>query len=256
MKIKKPIIIPGPCAAESKEQIDIAIAEAKKRNVDFLRVNLWKPRTKPGFEGLEEAGIPFMVEAAKQGVNPGTEVLTPHQAKIVMNTVLAAAPTAKVLLWLGARNQNHFIQQEIASIVARDRRAFLLVKNQPWVSEEHWEGIVDHVLAGGISQENLIVCHRGFVPTGDNPLHLRNMPDFEMAMRVKTKTNLPMVFDPSHTGGSVENVFALAKEAGRFALDGVMIEVHHDPKNAITDSKQQVTWEEFDEIVKLMNLSK
>jgi 3-deoxy-D-arabino-heptulosonate 7-phosphate (DAHP) synthase len=131
-----------------------------------------------------------------------------------------------------------------------------LVKNQPWVSEDHWEGIVDHVLAGGISQENLIICHRGFVPIGNNPLHLRNMPDFEMAMRVKIKTKLPMVFDPSHTGGNVPNVFKLTKEAERFGLDGIMIEVHHDPKNAITDSKQQVTWEEFDEIVKLMNLSK
>ncbi len=256
MKIRRPIIIPGPCAAESKEQIEIAVQEAKKRHVDFLRVNLWKPRTKPGFEGLGEAGIPLMVDAVKQGVNPGTEVLTPHQAEVVMDRVLSASPEAHVLLWLGARNQNHFIQQEIAHIVSLDKRAFLLVKNQPWISEDHWEGIIEHVLAGGVSRDNLIICHRGFVPTGDNPLRLRNIPDFEMSMRLKGKMKLPMIFDPSHSGGSVPNVFELAKEAGRFDLDGVMIEVHHDPKNALTDSKQQITWEEFDEIVKLMNLSK
>lgn len=251
--IQKQIIIPGPCAAESKEQIDIAIKEAKKRNIDFLRVNLWKPRTKPGFEGLGEAGIPLMIRAAKQGVNPGTEVLTPHQARVVMDAVLASSPTTKVLLWIGSRNQNHFIQQEIASIVARDKRAFLLIKNQPWISEEHWDGIIEHVLKGGISRDNLIICHRGFVPTGDNPLGLRNMPDFEMSARVKTKAQLPMIFDPSHSGGSVPNVFNLAREASKSTVDGLMIEVHHDPKNALTDAKQQVTWSEFDEIVKIMN---
>lgn len=249
-KLKKPIIIPGPCALESEEQIDIAIAGAKKRQVDFLRVNLWKPRTKPGFEGFGEPGIPLMIKAARQGVNPGTEVLTPHQAQIVMDTVLAACPNTKLLLWIGARNQNHFIQQEIARIVARDKRAFLLVKNQPWINEDHWEGIIEHVLSSGISKNNLIICHRGFAPAGDNPLGLRNIPDFDMALRIKNKTQLPMVFDPSHAGGSVGNVFKLAKQARKFDFDGMMIEVHHDPKNAITDSKQQVTWEEFDEIYK------
>lgn len=243
-------MISGPCAAESKEQIDIAIREAKKRHVDFLRINLWKPRTKPGFEGVGEVGISWMIEAAKQGVNPGTEVLTPNQAKLVMDTVLSAVPNTKLLLWLGARNQNHFIQKEIAQIAARDKRVFLLVKNQPWVNEDHWEGIIEHVLAAGVQKENLINCHRGFAPHGDNPLGLRNKPDWEMAQRVREKNGIPVIFDPSHTGGSVPNVFILAKEAAENGMDGLMIEVHHDPKNALTDQKQQVTWEEFDAIRK------
>ncbi len=246
---KKPIMIPGPCAAESKEQIDIAIKEAKKRHVDFLRVNLWKPRTKPGFEGVGEEGIPWMIAAAKQGVNPGTEVLTPKQAQLVMDAVLSAVSNTKVLLWIGARNQNHFIQKEIAQIVAKDKRAFLLVKNQPWVNEEHWEGIVEHVLSGGVDKDHLINCHRGFSPHGDNPLGLRNKPDYAMTERVKEKTGIPVIFDPSHSGGNVPNVFYLAKEAAQNNLDGLMIEVHHDPKHALTDSKQQVTWDEFDTIM-------
>ena len=250
MKNKHPIMIPGPCAAESKEQIDIAICEAKKRHIDFLRVNLWKPRTKPGFEGVGEVGIPWMIHAAKQGVHPGTEVLTPRQAEVVMHAVLGAVSNTKLLLWIGARNQNHFIQKEIAQIVARDKRAFLLVKNQPWINEEHWEGIIEHVLEAGIAQENLINCHRGFSPHGDNPLGLRNKPDFAMAQRVREKNGIPVVFDPSHTGGNVPNVFILAKEAAQAGMNGLMIEVHHDPKNALTDSKQQVTWEEFDKIRK------
>lgn len=253
--IKKPIIIAGPCAAESEKQILIAISEAKKRKVDFLRVNLWKPRTKPGFEGLGEKGLSLLVKVAKAGLNPGLEVITPKQTQLVLKNVLPhLRKTDKLLLWIGSRNQNHFIQKEIAHLASKDKRVFLLIKNQPWSSEEHWEGIVDHVLSGGIAKENLINCHRGFAPNGDNPMGLRNTPDFSMAMYIKEKTQIPMVFDPSHTGGSVENVFKLAKLAGNFAFDGVMVEVHHDPKHAITDSKQQITWDEFDHLIKDMKL--
>jgi len=250
----KTIIIAGPCSAESNEQIDIAISEAKKRKVDFLRVNLWKPRTKPGFEGLKEEGIKLMINAARNGVNPATEVLTPGQADFVMKRVLSAAPQTKLLLWLGARNQNHFIQQEIAKLASRDKRVSLLVKNQPWTNEEHWEGIIEHVVKGGISKTVLINCHRGFSPIGKNPYGFRNSPDFEMAVRVRNKTKIPVVFDPSHAGGSVENVYRLARQAKIYALDGIMVEVHHDPKNALTDSKQQVTWSQFDDIIKEMGL--
>ena len=211
---RKTIIIAGPCAAESEEQMAIAIVEAKKRNVDFLRVNLWKPRTRPGFEGLGEQGIPLLIKAAQAGVNPGLEVITPAQAELVVNSVLPHLKKGgKLLLWIGARNQNHFIQREIARIVARDKRIHLMVKNQPWISEEHWEGIVEHVLEGGVGRDQLIICHRGFTPVGANPHGYRNIPDHEASKKIKNKTNIPMIFDPSHTGGVVENVFRIAEEA-------------------------------------------
>lgn len=247
----KKIIIAGPCAAESEEQIEISIREAKKRRIDFLRVNLWKPRTKPGFEGLGEKGLPLLVKVAKAGINPGLEVILPEHAKMVMKTVLPVLKKdGKLLLWIGARNQNHFLQKQIASVVSCDPRVYLLVKNQPWVSEDHWEGIIGHVLASGIKKENLINCHRGFAPNGHNPDGLRNIPDFEMSMRIKTKTGLPIVFDPSHTGGSVSNVLKIAKIASKHSFDGILVEVHPDPKNALIDAKQQLTWEEFDRMVK------
>lgn len=248
--IKNSIIIAGPCAAESREQIAASITEAKKRSVDFLRVSLWKPRTKPGFDGLGETGIPLLIEAVKRGVNPATEVMLPKHAKAVINAVLPILKNGRLLLWIGSRNQNHHVQKEIALVVSRDKRVILLVKNQPWADEAHWEGIVEHVLSGGISKENLILCHRGFGPNGHNPLGLRNLPDYEMSMRIKMKTGLPMVFDPSHTGGSVPNVLKLAKEASSYDFDGVMVEVHPDPINALTDAKQQLTWEQFDKLIK------
>lgn len=246
---KHPIIIAGPCAAESREQIITSVKEAKKRSVDFLRISLWKPRTKPGFDGLKEEGIPLLAEAARLGVNPSTEVILPEHAARVMDAVLNATDNGKLLIWIGARNQNHYIQQEIAKIAAKSDRVYLMVKNQPWPSLEHWEGIIDHVLHGGIPKERVIICHRGFTPNGHNPMDLRNVPDFAMSMHIKKKTGLTMLFDPSHTGGSVENVLKIGKEAALHDFDGLIVEVHPNPKTALTDAKQQLTWQEFDTLV-------
>lgn len=245
------IIIAGPCAAESKEQIILSAKEAKKRKIDFLRVGLWKPRTKPGFDGLGEAGISLMVDVAKMGVNPSTEVIVPKHAEKVMKAVLPATKNGKLLLWIGARNQNHYIQQEIARVVARQPRVVLMVKNQPWSNIEHWEGIIEHVLHGGIECSHLLVCHRGFSPNGHgNPYGYRNVPDYKMAEQIRKKHKLTMIFDPSHTGGSVENVLRVAKEASQYSFDGLIVEVHPDPKNAKTDAKQQLTWEQFDMLIR------
>ena len=249
--MKKKLIIAGPCAAETEEQILFSAQEAKKRNVDFLRVSLWKPRTKPGFDGLGDEGISLLVKVATMNVNPATEVIIPTHAEKVIKAVLKATPKGKILIWIGARNQNHYIQQEIARAVANEKRVLLMVKNQPWPNLEHWEGIVEHVLHGGIDPKNLLVCHRGFSPNGHpNPYGYRNVPDYEMAMKIKAKTGLPIIFDPSHTGGSVKNVFRIAKEAKKYPFDGMIIEVHPNPKTAKSDAKQQLNWKEFDRLVK------
>lgn len=248
-KLNKSIIIAGPCAAESSEQILASIRYAKIRDIDFMRTCLWKPRTKPGFDGLGEKGMNLLIKVAESGINPATEVLTPEHAQKVMDEVFSKVPNIKLLLWIGARNQNHYIQREIARVVAKDKRVFLLIKNQPWVSEDHWEGIIEHVLEGGIDKENLILCHRGFTPNGNNHNGYRNMPDYAMAMRIKNKTGLPMIFDPSHTGGTAENVLKIMDEAVGHQFDGIMVEVHPNPKAALTDAKQQLTWKQFDKLL-------
>ena len=245
---KKQLIIAGPCAAESKEQVLEAIQEAKKRDIDFMRISLWKPRTKPGFEGLGEGGLELLVMAARAGVNPATEVIMPEHAKMAMTAVFSAVPGARLMLWIGSRNQNHYIQREIARVVSQDKRVILMVKNQPWVSEDHWGGIVGHVLSGGIPKDRFILCHRGFTPNGVNPHDYKNVPDYTMAMRIKRKTGLRMIFDPSHTGGAVDKVMRIAREASAYDFDGVIIEVHHDPVHALTDAKQQLTWKQFDQL--------
>src|SRR5258708_1635445 len=96
MDKKKKILIAGPCALESREQMIETITQAKKLAVDFVRLSLWKPRTKPGFEGIGEEGIPLLVEATKMGVNPGVEPLVPSQAEKVVNAVLPVLGNGKL----------------------------------------------------------------------------------------------------------------------------------------------------------------
>lgn len=246
------ILIAGPCAAESKEVIRQSIHQAKKAGIDYLRVSLWKPRTQPGFEGLGEKGIPLLQEAAKAGVNPATEVMLPEHVQMVIDHVLPINKKVQVLLWIGSRNQNHFLQRAIAKVATSDSRVRLMIKNQPWHNEKHWLGIIHHVLEGGIPKKNLLVCHRGFAPGKHEQQGYRNPPDFEMAMNIKKKTRLPMIFDPSHAGGTVANVKKLAIKALKYDFDGFMIEVHPHPRMALTDGQQQLTWKEFVELKKIL----
>lgn len=119
----------------------------------------------------------------------------------------------KILMWLGVRNQNHFLQREIARVAAQNAHIVMMIKNQPWPNDPHWEGITAHVLDVGFPKERLLNCYRGMAPSphDDNPLGLRNLVDFESAMRMKEKTGLAMLFDPSHTGGTVPNVYTMAE---------------------------------------------
>jgi len=244
----KRTIIVGPCAAESEEQISLSIKETKKRGLRYLRVSLWKPRTKPGgFDGLKEEGIDLLKRTAREGLVPATEVMLPRHAEEILKKI----PEEKVLFWIGARNQNHFLQKEIARIVMQSKNAHLLLKNQPWPKKDHWAGTIGHIEETGIDQERLILCHRGFSPLKSDARGYRNPPDYEMAVEIKRMTGLPMIIDPSHIGGSKSNVFQVVEEAKRHDLDGMMVETHPFPERALTDKDQQLTFEELDELLNL-----
>ena len=179
--MQRKIIIAGPCAAESKEQVERSVDEAQKRNLWGVRISLWKPRTEPGFEGLKEKGIDLFHYAIKKGVVPATEVMNKEN----LREILKIFPDSEIVFWIGSRNQNHFLQSEIAKEVSRNKRAFLLVKNQPWEDKKHWLGIVKHIKKTKISGEKIILCHRGFFPNKENKEDYRNIPNYEMAMQVK-----------------------------------------------------------------------
>ncbi len=220
-----------------------------------MRASLWKPRTKPGFEGVGLEGSSWFAEATNLGITTGTEILLPDQVTGLIDGIHEHnGNLTNILLWLGSRNQNHVIQREIARRILEEapNNVRLLIKNQPWSDEAHWLGIVDHVVGAGIDPNRLVLCHRGFSPNGQaNSDSFRNLPDFDMAMRIKEATGLPMLLDPSHIGGSVENVFKAVEMAADSDFDGLMVEVHPTPSGARTDAKQQLSFQELDRLLTL-----
>lgn len=253
-KNRKKIIIAGPCAAESKEQVMMAARYLKKIKGIILRASLWKPRTQPGFEGVGEKGIEWLAEVTKMGITVATEVLVPDHVIQVLKIFNKKGNPEKIVFWLGSRNQNHFLQREIAATIKKHapKKVKLVIKNQPWPDERHWLGIVEHVLSSGLEKERVILVHRGFASKEKNPFNLRNLPDFEMAMKIKNLTGLPMLIDPSHIGGTVDNVFLITKKARDYDFDGIMIEVHPTPHTAKSDAKQQLSLDLFDKLLTIV----
>ena len=250
---KENIIIVGPCAAESREQVQATVRNAKAADISIVRMNLWKPRTRPGFEGVGEQGLPWIQEAAEQGITPAMEVMLPEHLELLMEHVLVRIPHATLLVWIGSRNQNHVVHRELGRLIASEPRVSLMVKNQPWRDEGHWKGIVEHVLDGGATLGQLLLCHRGFTPWDKNQTPMRNIPDLEMAEHLRNEFGIPMVMDPSHVGGSRELVKKLAKQFAQLPwVGGQMIEVHPNPEHAKTDAKQQLTWEDLRELLPLI----
>lgn len=256
---EKILNIVGPCAGESQDQINQTIAWASRQdNVHAVRGNFWKPRTKPGFEGNGILVLDWMLEAV-EGIDLilATEVLIPdHVTQIAEKLSTLSNQNIEMILWLGSRNQNHLTQRGIAKRISEEmpRNTRLMIKNQPWKSKDHWLGIVDHVTPH-LSDTRLIMCHRGFDP-GDtpNPQGFRNIPDFPMAMKVKQETGLLMLNDPSHEGGNVENVINIALFSRIFNFDGQVIEAHPNPKTALTDAKQQLTFDQASQILGKENI--
>ena len=250
MGSNKQILIAGPCAVESHNQV-VTCARKLGREVCGFRSCLWKPRTAPGFEGVGEVGIPWLAEVAQMGLTIALEALLPEHITSVIRGLAGLGVEVQLLFWLGSRNQNHMVQKMIAERLLAEgpSNALLMIKNQPWKSMDHWLGIFEHVLQTGFPEDRILFCHRGFVSDkGDNPYGFRNPPDFEMAMRVQAQTGRPMILDPSHIAGLAENVVKVMQNSLSFPFDGFMIEVHPDPATALTDAPQQLSLDQLQNI--------
>ena len=251
----KNMIIAGPCALESKEQLQESVQALKKLNISIIRASLWKPRTQPGWEGLGWMSLPLLLEeTVPHGMTPATEIISAEHAEMIVHALTQYGSNAKMLVWLGSRNQNHIEQTRIAKILSQgSNQITLMFKNQMWDDERHWMGIYEHLLGAGFPKNRLISCHRGFSPGKlPNPKGYRNLPDYEMAMRLKEKMDIPMLLDPSHIGGSQQNVLHVAEQALLYDFDGMMVEVHTNPTAAKTDAKQQLSICQMKELLHLM----
>ncbi|MFT4553506.1 MAG: 3-deoxy-D-arabino-heptulosonate 7-phosphate (DAHP) synthase [Chlamydiales bacterium] len=246
------IVIAGSCALETREQLKENVKELKERGVRVVRASLWKPRTRPGWEGMGDDGISVLLEETiPLGLIPATEVMTGRHALMIDKRVQAYGKEARAVVWIGARNQNHFEQKEIARVLSTGSgQVYLMVKNQVWYDKKHWLGIFEHIVETGFPLDRLIMCHRGFSPgMQDNPCGYRNLPDMDMAMEVRCQTCVPMILDPSHIGGSRENVFEVMQQSREYVFDGYMVEVHCRPDKAWTDKEQQITPDQLEEFM-------
>ena len=237
-----PLIIAGPCSAESEQQV-LNTAKKLKANgkVDIFRSGIWKPRTRPGqFEGIghqalewlqnmrKEVGLPFVVEVANS-----------HHVE----HALAASADA---LWIGARTTvNPFYVQEIAESL-KGTKIPLLVKNPIHSDLGLWIGAFERFDKSGI--KNLAAVHRGFYASNSAPY--RNDPKWEISFDLRRLApEIPIICDPSHIAGTSGLVEQIAQVAMDIQMDGLMIEVHPDPNQALSDAEQQITPKQLESLL-------
>src|SRR5678810_1043184 len=239
---KRPLIISGPCSAETEEQVlETASRLAKTGKVDMLRAGIWKPRTRPGsFEGIGTKGLPWLQKAKKlTGLPVAVEVATAKQVEDALHFGVD-------VLWIGARTTvNPFSVQEVADAL-RGADVPVLIKNPINPDLELWTGAVERVAKAGIKQIGLI--HRGFSSYGNT--EYRNAPMWHLAIEMKRRNpEMLIINDPSHICGRRDILMDIAQKAIDLGFDGLMIESHIDPDNAWSDAKQQVTPEKLGEMI-------
>lgn len=232
--LERPLIIGGPCSAESAEQVMQTAKEIKALNkVDIFRAGVWKPRTFPNnFEGVGSIGLSWLREVKQEtGLPVATEVGS-------VQHVYEAIKYGVDLIWIGARTTaNPFAMQEIADAL-KGVNIPVLVKNPLSPDLELWDGGINRIYAAGIRKLGAI--HRGFSSWGKT--ELRNTPHWQIPIELKRlHPNLPIIGDPSHICGNRTMIEEIAQRAMDFNLDGLMIESHCNPDAAWSDAKQQVT---------------
>jgi chorismate mutase len=239
---KRPLIISGPCSAETEEQVmETAVQLQRTVKVDVMRAGIWKPRTRPGsFEGIGTKGLPWLQKAKKlTGIPVATEVATAKQVEDALHFEVD-------ILWIGARTTvNPFSVQEVADAL-RGVDVPVLIKNPINPDLELWIGAVERVAKAGIRQIGLI--HRGFSSYGNT--EYRNAPMWHLAIEMKRRhPNMLFINDPSHICGRRDILLDVAQTAIDLDFDGLMIETHVDPDKAWSDAKQQITPEKLGELL-------
>ena len=233
LEANRPIVIAGPCSAESREQVMQSATELAEKGIKIFRAGIWKPRTKPGgFEGIGAVGLPWLKEVKeKTGMMVATEVATPAH-------VLEAIKAGIDLLWIGARTAaNPFAMQELADAL-KGVDIPILLKNPVNPDLELWIGGLERLYNAGLT--NLGVIHRGF-GSYDKKIY-RNAPLWHIPIELKRRyPEITIICDPSHIGGARELVAPIAQQAMDLNFDGLIIESHCNPDCALSDAKQQLT---------------
>lgn len=238
---ERPIVIAGPCSAETEEQVMTTARELRAKGCHMYRAGVWKPRTKPGgFEGNGEKALPWLKAVKEEtGMLTAVEVAKPEHVELCLKYGID-------ILWIGARTSaNPFAMQDIAdSLKGVDVPVF--VKNPVNPDLELWLGALERINQAGIKR--MAAIHRGF-SSYDKKIY-RNLPMWQIPMELHRRVpNLPLICDPSHIGGKRELVAPLSQQAMDMGFDGLIIESHCNPEEAWSDAAQQVTPDVLDYIL-------
>ncbi len=238
----KPLIIAGPCSAETPEQLFETAKQLKELGkVDVLRAGIWKPRTRPNaFEGAGAEGLKWLADVKKElGMMVGTEVANPEHIELALKYGVD-------VLWIGARTTvSPFAIQEMADAL-QGVNVPVLVKNPTHPELGLWIGAFERLHRAGIT--NLAAIHRGF-STIDKSKY-RNVPTWSIPIEFRRiAPQIPIICDPSHIGGKRDLIFDISQKAMDLGFDGLMIETHIDPDKAWSDADQQVTPSRLGEIL-------
>ncbi len=244
----KPMIIAGPCSAETEEQVMETAHELASKGLKIFRAGIWKPRTKPGgFEGIGVEGLAWLQRVKKEtGMYVSTEVATAKHVE-------AALEAGIDLLWVGARTSaNPFAVQELADSL-KGVDIPVLVKNPVNPDLELWIGAMERLNQAGINRLGAI--HRGF-SSYDKKIY-RNLPQWHIPIELRRRIPaLPILCDPSHIGGKRELIAPLCQQAMDLGFDGLIVESHCNPDCAWSDASQQVTPAVLDYILNLLVVRK
>jgi len=236
-----PLVMAGPCSAETEEQVLKIAHELKDSKVSVFRAGIWKPRTRPGgFEGVGAIGLKWLQKAkAETGLKMAVEVANAAHVKLALEHDID-------VLWIGARTTvNPFAVQEIADALQNTDK-IILVKNPVNPDLALWIGGVERLFNAGI--RNLGVIHRGF--STYEKTKYRNNPEWQIAIDFHNKfPDIPLIIDPSHITGNRDMIYQVTQEALDLNYDGMIIETHFDPENAWSDAAQQVTPEKLKKII-------
>lgn len=229
----RPLLLAGPCSAESEKQVMQTAEALKKLNVHLFRAGIWKPRSRPNtFEGIGLEGLAWLGRVKRElGMRVTTEVATGRHVEEALKQGID-------VLWIGARTTvNPFAVQEIADALS-GTQVPVMVKNPVNPDLALWIGAIERIYQAGIT--DLAAIHRGF--SSYQPSKYRNAPVWQIPIELKARfQNLPLLVDPSHIGGTRDLIFPLSQRALDMGYDGVMIETHPNPAEALSDAGQQVT---------------
>ena len=237
----RPVIISGPCSAETEEQTLQTARELAHAGVSIFRAGIWKPRTRPNsFEGVGSKGLEWLKSVKQEtGMLLATEVAN---VKHVYESLKAGID----ILWIGARTTaNPFAIQEIADAL-KGLDMIVFIKNPVNPDVDLWMGAIERMHQAGIKKIGAI--HRGF--SSFDKSRYRNIPQWQIPIELKTRIpNIPLICDPSHIAGNRHLLQSISQKAIDLNFDGLMIESHRNPVEAWSDAKQQITPQKLSEMI-------